>query len=222
MKKAYCYLRVSSHGQLNGDGPERQQDKIKRYCGENGIEIADFYQETETGTTQDRPQLARLMVDLETNGYGVNAVVIERLDRLARDLMVQEAIIRDFNRAGVQLFSVDEGTDLAGDDPTRKLVRQVLGAIAEYEKTMLVLKLKAARERKRRRTGKCEGRKRYGEKSVEELEVIRKMKMMRRRRRGNRKGMTYRAIAERLNAQGLQTKQGKQWTAQLVHHFCAR
>lgn len=223
MPKAYVYLRVSSQGQLNGDGPERQQDKITRYCNGNGIEIVGWYEESETGTTQDRPELARLMVDLEQNGHEINMVLIESLSRLARDLMVQEAIIRDLNRAGVQLVSVDEGHDLATtDDPTRKLVRQVLGAISEYEKTMLVLKLKAARDRKRKRTGKCEGRKAYGEESEKEREIIRTIKLMRRRRRGGHAGMSYQAIADRLNSEGLRTMQGKQWTASIVHHIATK
>ena len=221
MENAYGYLRVSSQGQLEGDGPERQRQKIVAFCKAHGIEIKGWYRESETGTRQDRPELARLMVDLEQNGHEVRMVVIERLDRLARDLMVQEAIIRDFKKMGVQLVSVDEGRDLAGDDPTRKLVRQVLGAIAEYEKTMLVLKLKAARDRKRRKTGKCEGRKRYGEESSEERRVIRRIKLMRRTRRGGYKGLTYQAIADQLNEEGLVTQQGKRWSAQLVHHVVA-
>lgn len=222
MPKAYVYLRVSSQGQLNGDGPKRQHEKINQYCKANGVEIAGFYQETETGTTQDRPELARLMIDLEQNGHDVRTVVIERLDRLARDLMVQEAIIRDLNRAGVQLVSVDEGPDLADNDATRKLVRQMLGAIAEYEKTMLVLKLKAARDRKRQRTGKCEGRKAYGEESEQEQKIIRRIKLMRRRRRGGHKGLSYQAIGDVLNEEGILTATGKQWTAQLVHHVATK
>ena len=43
------------------------------------------------------------------------------------------------------------------------LVRQVLGAIAQFEKTSLVAKLKAARDRKRLATGKCGGRRLYVE-----------------------------------------------------------
>jgi DNA invertase Pin-like site-specific DNA recombinase len=222
LDKAYGYLRVSAEGQLEGDGPARQKEKITRYCNTNRIEVTGWYSDTETGTKQNRPELARLMVDLETNGHEVKTVVIERLDRLARDLMVQEAIIRDLGKKGVQLVSADEGQDLAGADPTRKLVRQVLGAIAEYEKTMLVLKLKAARERKRKRTGKCEGRKRYGEQSEEERKVICRIKLLRRRRRGGYSGMTYQAIAERLNGEGILTRQGKRWTAQLVHHICTK
>lgn len=53
--------------------------------------------------------------------------------------------------------------DLLKDDPSRKLMRQIFGAIAEYEKTMIVLKLRGARVRMRARNGRCEGAKPYGE-----------------------------------------------------------
>jgi DNA invertase Pin-like site-specific DNA recombinase len=48
------------------------------------------------------------------------------------------------------------------DDPSRKLMRQIFGAIAEYEKTMIVLKLRGARARARAGRGRCEGRKPFG------------------------------------------------------------
>ena len=106
----------------------------------------------------DRPGLAALLDHLESNGAGI--VLIERADRLARDLMVQEVIVGQFTKIGVYLLTAD-GVDLASsdDDSTRRLIRQVLEAVAEFEKRVLVLKLRAARDRARKRTGRCEGRK---------------------------------------------------------------
>jgi hypothetical protein len=51
--------------------------------------------------------------------------------------------------------------------PPPGLVRQVLGAISEFDKAMTVAKLRGARERKRRDTGKCEGRKSHAERNPE-------------------------------------------------------
>jgi DNA invertase Pin-like site-specific DNA recombinase len=158
------------------------------------------------------------MVDLDKNGHEVQIVLIERLDRLARDIMTQEAIIRDLTKMGVQLISVDEGPDLASDDPTRELLRVFIGAVAQYEKRILVLKLRAARERKREREGKCEGAKAYGEDSPEEQAVIKRIRLLRRRRKGKHPGMTYKQIAELLNAEGIRTKKGRTWRAQSVYH----
>jgi DNA invertase Pin-like site-specific DNA recombinase len=219
VEKAFAYLRVSSQNQIDGDGYERQRDAIVRYCKVNALTVVGWYREQETGTVQERPELARLMVDLESNGHGIKTVIIERLDRLARDLMVQEAIIQDLRRHRIELISAAEGPDLASGDPPRKLIRQVLGAVAEYDKTMLVLKLRAARQRKRIKTGKCEGAKRYGEDSEEEQAIIRKIRAMRRNKRGGRKGATLQEIADRLNAEGIPTKRGKNWAPAQVYYI---
>src|SRR5690349_23102280 len=99
------------------------------------------------------------MTALHANG--VRVVIIEKLDRLARDLMVQESIIADLRKHSFELVSVAE-PDLMANDPTRILVRQMMGAVAEYEKSQIVLKLRGARMRKKAATGRCEGRKPFG------------------------------------------------------------
>ena len=74
--------------------------------------------------------------------------------------MVGEIILGQLRDLGVQVFDVSGNELTAGnDDPTRKLIRQVLGAVAEFEKSVMVLKLRASPDRKRRATGRCEGRK---------------------------------------------------------------
>src|SRR5215469_1471148 len=100
-----------------------------------------------------------------------------RLDRLARDLMVQEHIVADCQRRGITLLSTAE-PDLCSTDPTRILMRQILGAVAAYDKAMVVLKLRGARERKRAATGRCEGAKPYGE-LPGEREVLQRMQSLR-------------------------------------------
>ena len=127
MKKAFAYLRVSGTSQVKGDGFPRQEKAIKDYAKSHNIDVIDFFKEKGiSGTQENRPALAKLMVSLEQNGHGVSTVIIEKLDRLARDLMVQEAIIGDFQKHGFNLISTTEGPDLCGDDPTRKLIRQVM------------------------------------------------------------------------------------------------
>ena len=162
MKKVFAYLRVSDSSQVRDkegkprDGFTRQEKACREYASAHGMEIVQVFREAITGTEYDRPVLASLMVSLEQNHHGVETVLIEKLDRLARDLMIQEAILRDFSSRGFDLISTAEGAELLSDDPTRKLVRQMFGAIAEYEKRMLVAKLKASRDRMRAAKGRCE------------------------------------------------------------------
>lgn len=221
MEKAFGYTRVSGQGQVDGDGLRRQEEAIRRYAKASGLEVVKVYREEGvSGTLADRPALAQLMVDLEQNGHGVKTVIIEKLDRLARDLMVQEAIVRDFQKQGFQLVSTMEGPDLCADDPTRKLIRQVMGAVAEYDKTMLVLKLRAARDRQRARTGRCEGRKPYGD-TRKEQHIVRRMRALRRRRHG-KPANTYQKIADRMNAEGVTTKTGRPWSRAQIYQVLTR
>jgi DNA invertase Pin-like site-specific DNA recombinase len=160
--KAFCYLRVSGKSQVDGDGFDRQAIACEAYAQANGLEITEtFREEGVSGTKEldDRPALSELFAALEANG--VKTVIVEKLDRLARDLMVQETIIADMLRHGYTLISTCE-PDLCSTDPSRVLVRQIFGAISEYEKAMIVLKLRGARNRKKAKTGSCEGKKPFG------------------------------------------------------------
>ena len=92
------------------------------------------------------------------------------------------------------------------DDPTRTLIRQVLGAVAQFEKSVIVSKLRAARVRKRRETGRCEGRKPFGTRPGE-AEILSLMKRLRRKPKGGER-LSFDAIADRLNATGVPTRTG--------------
>ena len=92
----------------------------------------------------------------------MRTVIVEDASRFARELMAQELGITLLISRGVRLLTAS-GDDLtASDDPTRKMMRQIAGAFAEYEKARLVSKLRHARERVRQEKGKCEGRKPHG------------------------------------------------------------
>ena len=214
--KCFGYVRVSGKGQVDGDGFDRQEKAIVDFAKAHNLAVEKIYREEGiSGTIEDRPSLAEMLVDLEENGHGVKTVIIEKLDRLARDLMVQESIIRDFQKHGFSLVSALEGKDLLSDDPTRQLIRQVLGAFSQYEKQMIVAKLKAARDRIKKRIGKCEGRKSYHEAAPEVISEIRRL----RRKRKELRCMTYSRIADELNRQGTLTVTGKPFTGQNIQNI---
>lgn len=218
MAKAYGYIRVSGKGQVSGDGFDRQIKAINDYAKANGFEIVHIYQEDGvSGTLQDRPSLTDMLLDLEEKGQGIKTVIIERIDRLARELMIQENILHDMGKHGVSVLSATDG-DLLEDDPTRKLVRQVLAAIAEYDKTMLVLKLKAARDRKKATAGKCEGRKSYHETKPE---LIAEIKRLRRKPR-NGKRLSLKKTVDALNKQGFKSDTGKDITLIILKNIIYR
>jgi len=213
--RAFGYLRVSGKGQLDGDGFPRQRAAIKAYAAAHGIRVVRWFEEQGISGTKDlenRPALQELMLALHSNG--TRLVLIEKLDRLARDLMVQETIIGDLRKNGFEIISVAE-PDLCSDDPSRKLVRQVFGAIAEYERAMIVLKLRAARQRVRAREGRCEGRKPFGSRPGETETIARIRELA-------RKGLNFSNIADTLNSEELPTRAGGQWFPATVSRVLAR
>ena len=92
-ERIYGYIRVSGLGQRDKDGPERQKVAIVQFCQEHGLDLVNIYEETISGTkhASDRPAFTQMVLDAETNV--VTGVIVERLDRLARELLVQEITI---------------------------------------------------------------------------------------------------------------------------------
>jgi DNA invertase Pin-like site-specific DNA recombinase len=212
MQKAHAYLRVSGKGQVEGDGFTRQLKAIREYAAAHQIKIVNVYREEGVSGTKDlenRPALMELMTALHSNG--VKLVLVEKLDRLARDLMIQETIIGDLRKNGFDLISVAE-PDLLQDDPSRKLMRQIFGAIAEYEKTMIVLKLRGARLRMKAKDGRCEGRKPYGF-FEGEAEVLKRIKALR------AEGLGFDRVAAKLNEEAIPTRSGKPWHGVVINRI---
>lgn len=212
MTKAFAYVRVSGKGQVEGDGFPRQKAAIKAYAAANGYKIIrEFREEGVSGTieTMDRAAWAEMMTAL--HGNGVRTIIVEKLDRLARDLMVQEAAIADLRKNGFTLVSVQE-PDLMASDPTRVLMRQLMGAVAQYDKSQIVAKLRGARMRKRAAEGRCEGRKPYGTYDGEGA-VIERMKALR------AEGLGFDRIAAVLNTEGIGTRTRGRWHGLMVNRI---
>lgn len=214
MMKCFAYLRVSSVGQVDGDGWTRQLLACEQYAAANGFEIAEVFRESMTGTSdlEDRPQLAALLAALEENG--IKTVLVEKMDRVARDLLVQETIIGDMLRRGYTVISTME-PDLCSTDPSRVLIRQIFGALAQYDRAMIVAKTLAARKRIREKTGKCEGRKFFGENAGEGEALTRMLEL-------RSEGWTLERITGDLNRNGFQTRMGKPWALGSVAKILAR
>ena len=216
--KAFAYLRTSGRGQVGNDGFPRQRDAINRYAKANRIEIVqEFADEAVSGTldAMDRPGLTDLFVALKANG--VRMVIAENATRVARDLMISEIILGEFRKMEVKVISADGGMDLTmgNDDPSGKLIRQILCAVSEWEKCALVQKLRASRLRRRREGQRCEGRKPYGH-TDEEKAVIAKMLDYRKQRHSVAK------ISEILNAEGIKSRSGKNWHPTQVQRVLTR
>jgi site-specific DNA recombinase len=153
-----AYLRVSTMEQAeHGNGLGAQETQVREYCEERGFRLVHVYREegvSGTNGIEGRRELPRMLVDLEQGHF--DGIVIARLDRLARDLMLQETILADIRRRGGVLVSVAE-PDLCETDPGRTFVRQIYGGLAQYEKAVLSARLVGGRLRKRASGGYAGG-----------------------------------------------------------------
>lgn len=212
--RALGYIRVSGQSQLDGDGPKRQEAAIAGFAPKNGLAIAKTFIDGISGEKDgfDRPAWTEMMqYALDSS---INTVIIERLDRLARDLGVQEYIIRDLRKRGITLISVAE-PDLCSEDPSRELLRQLLACIAAYDRKMIGLKCNAAKTRLRAAGKKTDGTYPYGKhpKKPHEVEVLAWMLECKRR------GANASEIARQLNAVGRPARRGGVWISSVVQRI---
>jgi DNA invertase Pin-like site-specific DNA recombinase len=215
MKTAFAYLRVSGKGQVDGDGFPRQLTAVQSYAGSHGIKIAKVYREEGVSGTKgidDRPAFNEMMIALLANG--TRMVLIERLDRLARDLIQQESLITVLRKGGLEIVSTAE-PDLCSDDASRVMVRQLFGSVAQYEKTTLVAKLRGARQRAKAKDGRCEGRKPYGERPGEADAIARALAL-------RADGLSWDMAAQQLDAEGFKTRYGGNWIGATVSKIARR
>jgi DNA invertase Pin-like site-specific DNA recombinase len=213
--KAVTYLRVSGTSQIDGDGFPRQRETCAAYAKASRIRIVEeFRDEACSGCTDaDAREVFAAMVE-RIAGNGVKVVLDERSYRLARDLIVSETLLATLRNLGMRVIEACSGVDLTDtSDPSRILIRQVLGAVAEFNKREIVGKLAKARARIRGAEGRCEGRKPFGARDGEAATITRIAEL-----RGN----SLRSIAAQLDAEGRATRSGKPWSAEAVRLILAR
>ena len=213
-----AYLRTSSKTNV---GPDKDSDKrqlaaINRYARRAGYEIVDtFYDAAVSGAdpVNERPAFAQMLERLL--GNGARTIIVESPDRFARDL-IQQLLGHDLLKArGITLIAASSPQHFLEDTPTAVLIRQVLGGVAEFEKTTLVAKLKAARDRKRKATGKCGGRKSHQEKRPAAVALAKALA----RQNGR---LSLRAIAVELEAQGYVNEHGKPFNPKSIASMLGR
>lgn len=223
-KPAYGYLRTSSITNIgyDKDSEPRQRAAIEGFAKAAGYQIMAWYRDPAVSGADpisERPGFSEMLEALVGDGDevacpalpGVHTIIVESPDRFARDLMVQLTGHDHLKGLGIDLVPASAPDFFLNDTPTAVLVRQVLGAISQFEKTTIVARLKAARDRKKALTGKCEGGKSHAEMNPELVALARQL----RRRRAGRKP-SLRDVSAALAAQGHLNIHGRPYAAQSI------
>ena len=222
--EAVAYLRVSGKGQLEGTGFDRQGESIAGWAKRNSVELKRAYLEEGVSGTKsetERPAFAEMVTDLLANGC--RTIVVESLDRFARDLCVQMQLLAYLKSKGLRLFSASTGEDVTEameSDPMRKAMVQMQGIFSELDKSLLVRKLKNGRAAVKAETGRCEGRKPFGSMPGEDV-IVEQIKSLRRKPvLGER--MSFKSIADYLNQHSVPTRTGSPWSQSTVGGILSR
>ncbi len=224
-QKVFAYLRVSTSEQAeDGYGLEVQEKAIRTFCKAKGLRlVAVFSDEGQSGSNglDSRRGLAEALARIERGE--ASGLIVYRLDRLARDLILQETTIQSLRATGAAVLSVSE-PDTDSDDPTRVLMRQMMGAFAQYERTLIRGRMMAGKAAKVAQGGYGGGRPAYGyratggtlEANPDELAIVDQVTSLR------ASGASYREIARALVDAGLTTRSGGQWNPNQVRRIAQR
>ncbi|MEN3010391.1 MAG: recombinase family protein [Candidatus Bipolaricaulaceae bacterium] len=135
------HVRVSSVSQAQGYGLEMQRRAIEGYCALHGHELLGIVEEVRSAL-KSRPVFERVKEKV-LNGKA-DGLIAYRLDRVGRSVKDLANIADEFQRAGKALIFVQNAIDTS--TPEGKLLFNLLAAIAEYERTLLLERTKAGRE----------------------------------------------------------------------------
>src|ERR1700722_1830975 len=210
MKTACAYYRTSSQTNVGNDKDslKRQQDAVHTYATSQGIEVVrEFYDAAVSGadpvdTRDGFGEMMRYML-----GNGARTILVENASRFARDLLVQLTGHEYLKRRGMELIPVDAPSHFTDDTPTARMVREILGAVAAFEKNSLVGRLRKARDRKRRETGRCEGNPPFGIIPIAHVKAAKAL---------HTKGMSLRMVSEQLSKKGCLSRSNKPYSASAI------
>ena len=211
-----AYLRVSTEQQTqSGAGLDAQLDACQRMAGKLAGVYRDEGVSGKTGLDK-RPALLEAIAQLSKG----DTLIVAKRDRLGRDPLVVAMIEAAVTRKGARIVSAaGEGTD--SDSPTDILMRRMVDAFAEYERLVIGARTRAALQAKKARNERT-GSVPYGFRCDDgvnlvpddvEQEAIAMIQDL------NRKGLSLRNIAGRLEAKGYKPRNGKSWHPQTISNI---
>jgi DNA invertase Pin-like site-specific DNA recombinase len=131
------YARVST---LNGQHPEMQLSELREYGARRGWQIVgEYVDEGVSGAKESRPQLNRLMSDAHRRKFDL--IAVWKVDRFGRSLKHLVNSLADLDSLGVAFVSLRDNLDLS--TPSGRLMFQVIGAMSEFERSLIQERVRA-------------------------------------------------------------------------------
>tara|TARA_B100000029_G_scaffold454775_1_gene481518 strand:- start:298 stop:861 length:564 start_codon:yes stop_codon:yes gene_type:complete len=162
--KAVIYARVSTAEQTT----DNQTLELQKVAKRNGWEVAEIYEDTISGAKTKRPALERLLKGVVRKEFDV--VMVWDVSRLGRSLTHLVRLLEEFNSKGVNLYFHQQGIDTT--TPTGRMMYQMCGVFAEFERSMIQERVKAGLARARAQ-GKQLGRAPIPPVTVKKIKALR-------------------------------------------------
>lgn len=213
-KNVVGYIRVSTDAQAAEDkyGIEAQKETIQDYCSKHDMNVLEWYiDEGKSGAKEDRPELDKILYGTEVHNPPIEAVVVAKSDRLARDINIYFFYQHELLKKDIELISVMEDFGVMG--PFANIIKAFVITMAEMERDNITKRTSAGRKVKAAQGGYSGGGIPFGYRhgtngwivDKENAEYVKKAFDLR------AKGMPFQAIADAFNADGIKTQRGEQF-----------
>lgn len=220
ISKTIAYTRVSTERQTEGNGVDQQRASIMAWAMVTPATIDEWCDESESGMLLEREKIQGLLERARRGEF--SRLVIDRVDRLGRDLIVFETLYRAFTAAGIEVVAVKEKLD---NSPHGNFTRLIFAGLAQLQRAEWLGRMKTCKSNAVTRSGKFGGGIPYGYRSVGDgkLEVDPKTaSLVRRVFELSAAGLGLKRIASELDSEGYRTLKGTRLTGVQVGRILAR
>jgi site-specific DNA recombinase len=218
--KALGYIRVSTEEQAReGVSLAAQEERVRAYASAKGWELVDIRRDDgHSAKDLRRPAIQLILSRLRAREFDV--LIICKLDRLTRSVKDLGQLLDAFQKAKVALSAIDESLDTS--TAAGKLLVNILGSVAQWEREANGERTRAALHHKRARLQAYSptpyGFRRQGAQLLEQPAEQRAIGLMHELRS---QGLSLRGICTRLQQKGISTRSGKPWHPYIVSRILA-
>lgn len=202
-----------------------QKAKIEAYCAYHELELVEVYIDhgvTGTIPVADRPEGAKMLQAMRARGkHKIQGVVTVKLDRMFRNAADCLRNVEEWEQKGLALHIIDLRVDTS--TAPGKFFLTVMAGVAEMERNLIAERTATVLQGKKSRgeaySRDCLGYDRQGDQLVanqNELDLIDRIKAMR------AGGLSYKRIADQLNAEGIQGKRGGRWGSETIRYLLTK